>query len=472
MDYYPVSASHSAAVIEFWNVTPHLETSLEIYRKTRELSSNKVLYYHWGKNIRVNQCYIKKNRDIEAEGIKLIEPQIGADIIRQWENTFVQRKHLAERLCITDISPDGLRDGVSPLEGIIDYRVVYSALIDITRCSIPACTEQTLNIARNIVIDMINVFSSTLELIRHEEIDQVILFNGRFHYVHAAYMAAKREGCKTLFHERSAVLSKYILWQTPVHNSFYKYELYQRLSRNIKIEVAMEEGQRWVEKRIKGIPTTWYSFTKSQIAGYLPKSFNERNMNIVMFLGSEYEIAYGVDDRLMTRPVWNSQVSALTDLIWAFSQLNCSKRLYIRLHPHMCDLPKSESERFNMYSELPNVEVIANDSSVDTYTLLGASNIRIVYSSTVGLEGALLGHPCLYMGAPPYQMFNCAKRVTDPYSLLECLKHDPFNDEDYVLYKQNASRYVCSMLRDGYDYEIYKPHSLASGAIMGKDLNG
>lgn len=128
-------------------------------------------------------------------------------------------------------------------------------------------------------------------------------------------------------------------------------------------------------------------------------------------------------------------------------------QLVIRIHPAEVRLPMAASRDRVMdriaaaHPQLPaNVRVVPPEDGTSSYAILHAARAVAVYTSTVGLEAALLGKRVLVAGAPHYRGCGFTRDVEGPESfeqdLLEAVRAGPLPPEAV----ERARRYANLLL--------------------------
>ncbi len=86
------------------------------------------------------------------------------------------------------------------------------------------------------------------------------------------------------------------------------------------------------------------------------------------------------------------------------------KQLVVRVHPAEVRLPFKTSQeqvldrvREALPALPPNVRIVPPESAANSYALLDAADVALVYTSTVGLEAALMGIPTVVVGRVHYR---------------------------------------------------------------------
>jgi hypothetical protein len=113
--------------------------------------------------------------------------------------------------------------------------------------------------------------------------------------------------------------------------------------------------------------------------------------------------------------------------------------VYLKYHP-LKDLPAAskgfevENVDWRSIKLLDNVIEIPSTSDVDTYALIGQSSFNVVWSSTVGLESIMRGHPILVLGNPHWLNLNWKIHAWDGAAIRGFLQENRSDlDQDSLL---------------------------------------
>ena len=82
---------------------------------------------------------------------------------------------------------------------------------------------------------------------------------------------------------------------------------------------------------------------------------------------------------------------------------------YLRVHPHMKELPSSTSQLVDIQalsSRYSNVCVIWPEENIDTYALIDACEKILTFGSTVGIEATYWGKPSILADYAKFENFN------------------------------------------------------------------
>ena len=231
-------------------------------------------------------------------------------------------------------------------------------------------------------------------------------------------------GIKTYIHELSGELNQYFLTEdTYPHDIEYYKKLIQicyestEYSDSRKKSLAIE----WFEKRKKSVDLGgFYSFTKNQKIGHLPKSLNQEYLNIVIFNSSEDEFA-AIDG--WENPFYADQNQGIFHIL---RDLENEKniRFFLRMHPNLTNITNSQTQPLqNLSKNFKNIEVISCDSSVSTYSLINACDIVITFGSTVGIEAVYQEKPSILLGRAVYEDLGAVIKPKSHADLVFFLKN-------------------------------------------------
>jgi hypothetical protein len=153
-----------------------------------------------------------------------------------------------------------------------------------------------------------------------------------------------------------------------------------------------ERIQKDIAARVQGSSALWPSFE----ATAPPSAGTAGATRLALFTNVSWDTAVALRDLGFKDMFdWLEQV-----VTWAVSRPEI--QLDVRAHPAETQMRGWESKDLAIgflserFPELPaNVHFYGPDSAVDSYALIQASDAVLVYTSTIGLEAALLGRPVL-----------------------------------------------------------------------------
>src|SRR5690606_6754544 len=180
----------------------------------------------------------------------------------------------------------------------------------------------------------------------------------------------------------------------------------------------------------------WFSFTKEQQQGMLPQSLEENKVKriITIFNSSldEYEGLEGFGPYFYKDD--NVGIEKICSDLLGVQEI----KLYLRVHPNLKGLQNSQTEFINKkIRTLNSVEIIDADDIVDSYALIRASDIIIVFGSTVGIEAAFMGKKVILLGRAAYEKLNCCYIPKNHEEVIEMLR-----DENYPFSEINTKEAI------------------------------
>lgn len=270
--------------------------------------------------------------------------------------------------------------------------------------------------------------------------DSVVLCNGLFLFERIALEICERQGIDYYTYERG----------------FIKETL---LYRKNAISCYMDMSPFWPQWRDRALTTA----EDTHLDEYLQqRRKSERSIDQYW---DKVEFEANIVDESLTRIVafpnltWDSAVigrsAAFEDLeswlvsIITFAATNPSVHLTVRIHPAETKLAGKETREpvesalVSHFDELPqNVEVIEPSDPRSSYSIIEASDIVLVFSSTTGLEAALMGKPVLVGGDTHYQSKGFTIDPLGPREYLDHLSRIIKSPRGYTPDIQLARRYA------------------------------
>ncbi|NEO35128.1 MAG: hypothetical protein F6J90_01930 [Moorea sp. SIOASIH] len=294
------------------------------------------------------------------------------------------------------------------------------------------------------------VYEKTRALILKYNPQKISVWNGRTSSKKAIVEAAKHLGVEVQYHERGATKDRYELFDQPPHDFAYIREQVKTYWQQAGMD-REELGHAFYRNRRQGEGIGSSIFTSDQQKGLVPGQ-RSNHRQIVYYSSSDDE--YAAIEDLVKHPIFKNQKEAVQYLItWVSNRMDCY--LTIRVHPHL--QTKSLEDR-NWWNSLTgkNVQVIPQDSKVDSYALMDLADVVVTYGSTTGVEAAYWGKPSVLVGESTYSGLGCVyepRSEAEVYPLLENDKIAPLPQETCLPYGYYS---VCH----GIKYKYYNPHTL------------
>jgi hypothetical protein len=225
------------------------------------------------------------------------------------------------------------------------------------------------------------------------------------------------------------------------------------------IDQRIVTAERFYHERAAGKQQSWRSFVTGQEKGLLPKSWDFRKRNIVIFNSSEDEFSSIGDE--WKNPLYTTQVKAVRAIVDDLSAHD-GLHVYLRMHPNLAGVDNdSVQDLFAIRAD--NFTVIPPDSRVSSYELLKACNTVISFGSTVGIEAAFWGKPSILAGKCFYRDLGSVYLPETHEELVRMALSDlPPKD------RGGALMYGYYMNTYGRPFKYYKADTLFSGTYRGQ----
>ena len=445
--------------IEFWNCSPHLETSLELAKHHADAGDQVSFYfcghdteYKDGISVRPEDCGLFRKLP-EVRGIELIQSE---------------RIHFYSRVKLPGVIIQA-PEQFETLEALVDFKYetfqagigIASSLVSDTKNSNPDLKENHFKI-NQMIRSSVSVYKFTRSVIKSNSADLVYVFNGRFCNHRAVMCAAQEMGVEVLFHERGANRFLYDVLPFMPHDSM---QLQDKIKKNWVANKnnskAHDLAKSFYLDRKAGLEQGWLSYTNHQQKNFLPEI--DKTKKIITYFSSSDDEYASVGD-LIKYTGWRGQLEAVKDLI-EICKKEKNIQLFIRLHPHMKEKAIEDQNRWLDFNELKNVKIISFNSSVDTYALIDRSDLVITAGSTVGIEATFWGRPSITVGPAFYSELGATYRPQSKEELAALI-----STAIEPLPKEGALAYGYYMITYGMKFQYYEPETLFKGKFLGVDL--
>jgi hypothetical protein len=333
---------------------------------------------------------------------------------------------------------------------------VVSSLISLTR-DVHYDRERHSELATALGQEAMKLYLLTQELVRANDCDIVILFNGRVAAARGIRRACEAMGVRYIVHERGSSRDKFALFDcsTPhLPDGIRRWaDDWWRVSADPEAS-----GRAFLEKRRKNVATSWYSFTGKQSAGNCPPRDGRRR--VTFFTSSDDELI-AIGDELPPDSPYCDQVHAVRSIGQACRDRN--SEFIVRFHPNT---PPTQQDLVAAAREVTPL-VFEPASDVDSYALIDSSDVVFTQNSTVGIEAAAVGKPTFYAGRNVFEGCRSIGRVmTDADVAAAVQAAEPPADPI------DALRYANYFGEHGIRYRYFEPRGFLSGTYRGCDLNG
>jgi len=296
--------------------------------------------------------------------------------------------------------------------------------------------------------------------------DLVYLFNGRFSTILPAINACEEMGIRYATHERGGVNNKYYLaFNTTPHDLENAHKEIEQLWENTDEKVRLEIGKKFFTDRRNRVEHAWFSFTKSQELGLLPKNFDTRKKNIGLFNSTIEEYA-AIRSWKKPIPIYEEEIIAFNKI---FETLNNDSniQIYLRVHPNLKGAVNSQMQDIkSLEGKFKNVTILFPESAVDSYILMENCDTIITFGSTMGVEACYWNKPSILLGMAYYDKLDCCYIPQSHEETINLIRTDLTPKP-----KTGALKYGFWELSKGIDFKFFKQTGLASGYFLGKEVN-
>lgn len=280
--------------------------------------------------------------------------------------------------------------------------------------------------------------------IQRENLNSVIVFNGRFLHERAVVSAAQDLGIPVFVYDQGGTETDFDCTIDGLHDwsalQIRMHSLWDRWP-----ETAREEHSRdWFDSRINRTDISNEIFVGDQIPGRgLEDAHGSR---VVVFFSSSLDEVAELDLD------WDAYFSSQSEALRVLAE-ECKRdfdcQLVVRTHPHMRLKSIPDQEAWNAAVDLasPDVHVRAQDPE-DSYEILRNADLVVTYGSTMGIEAAYLGKPVIVMGPSTYDELGAAIRVKSREELRVALT------ADLPISNLGALKYGLMMKERGFRFEF------------------
>jgi len=315
------------------------------------------------------------------------------------------------------------------IDGIPIGRLALNPLIHYFRCSAMSVDRpRILEAYRDFLAQgtiLKEIIERALDAIRP---DAMFLLNGTFLDSSLQFTLARARGIRVVTFEAGFRLNTILLGENEPIISFpmvrYLPKTYDSYSLS---KVQEDELDRYLETR---------SYGKDNVFDYWGKpKFDHDSIRQELGLRSD-----AVPDILFTNLLWDSamldcdiafrdQLDWITETI-RFYISHPDRCLIVRIHPaevtpaSLESQDKVEPALRKIFPTLPNnVIIIPPTSTISSYPLTKLSNASLVYSSTAGLESAIMGKPAIIAGKTHYRGQGFTHDISKKSQYFQLLEH-------------------------------------------------
>jgi hypothetical protein len=214
-------------------------------------------------------------------------------------------------------------------------------------------------------------------------------------------------GIQYATHERAGVNNKYyLIFNATPHNLKYANNEMEQLWEDTDEELRLKIGKKFFIDRRNRVEHAWFSFTKAQESGSLPKNFDRQKRNIGLFNTTMEEYA-AIRDWEDPIPIYKEDTIAFNKIFETLKN-DSNIHIYLRVHPNLKDENNSQMQDIkSLEGKFKNVTILFPESKVDSYTLMEHCDTIITFGSTIGVEACYWNKPSILLGISYYDKLDC-----------------------------------------------------------------
>lgn len=471
-------------VAESWNVSPHLETGLEIALRLA-VAGYRVDYFHYGNLLPMVECYSTRGKGLKERICGYQTPE--ARCIRN-ANLLASKLKLpfkAKRLCgylsqnldlnysLTNKNLANLHSlSTTEWRGKSEFGIsIASSLVSLTNES-EVSPQKYNHLCDTLAKTFICSYYLGLQLASIKKYSLAVVFNGRHASIKGYCSSMAEMNIPIAYHERGGSKEKFYFRPFQSHDRLKFQEDIKKFwfsSSNVKDKNVI--ASNYFLKSRQGHDLAWLSFCKDYsdskaeeiISEQVIKKYQQR---ICTYFGSTDSEFMSVSDVFArSKSEWSSQEEAVRSLISLTQSLDLF--LIIRIHPNMENASEVERSKWNQLSFIDNHEnllIVPSGSRASSYYLMDASKVAITYGSSMGIESIFWGRPSILIGDSHYDEINASLYKATTTKELKRLLSNICNLE---VNPETALPYGFYQSESGFPYELYTPENLFRGNFLG-----
>ncbi len=322
--------------------------------------------------------------------------------------------------------------------------------------------QQSLDIYRKFIISAILVSEGIKKLLETTKPDVIFLLNGLFFEERIVRSWAQRFAIPTITYENGFMKNSFVFARNKI--ACY-YDLSEHWSTAREKPLSAQEG-KWLDLYIAD-----RRVGRRSVIQYWPK-IEDRVSAIKKLLHLENQNKIAV---AFSNIVWDSAVQERDGIFdglfdWIHRTISFfiqrpEYQLVVRVHPAEIQLKGRETEERtadfiqSVFPDLPeNITIVLPQSEISSYRLIELADLVLTYSSTIGLEAALMGKPVQVAGQTHYRGkgFTIDTKSQSEY----------FKELAAQLENKNSNKTVDVSIARRYAYLFFKKYMLDFSPII------
>lgn len=390
------------AIVQFASNSLHVAVTLEIL-KDCENSNNQYFYYIWGSSTKY-----PGRASVYFESLRKLPPKKYLGIIkkanryttyssslqfnRNWvKSTTSKFMHKIEKVTNIEELKSLNHLDINPGPALINEIATITKNIDFSVIS----NKKLLEV---LIESYLEVYDATIKILTNNQIDAIILYNGRFFHERAVLDAAKFKNIHVEIYE--TIRNRYLIQSKGFHSRI----------NNQKIMIDhWNEANMSDEQKIE-IGSVYYKELRSDANPFKTNSRRDylaEKPYFVYFSSSD-------DEYIGLGEEWEKNLG---------NQINCVKKLQeifdgqekfellIRLHPNLRNKSKEQKSAWGKVLQSKSTKIIDEKSDISSYILLDSAVGTITFGSTMGLESAFAEKPSLTLADCAYDLLGVVDKA-------------------------------------------------------------
>lgn len=282
-----------------------------------------------------------------------------------------------------------------------------SSYITLTRNLNPVLKSNVVDYFNVLLKQQILLTELILKAIEEYNPDKIIFHNGRLaqyrpfidicNNFKIPYVATE-----TLIDSNGNALKNYFENSSP-HSAWANWKKYNDFWSKFPQEIAERTGSLFFENRKNGVYAGDVVYTKRQQKGMMPVEWELGKKHIVIFNSSEDEFS-AINEEVDNSALFSSQLDGIRKIAMKYEN-ESDVQIFLRVHPNLKGIEYAyHTDLYKICGR--NFFVIPPESPISSYALMDASDLVIVFGSTMGIEASYWGKPVISLAFSFYKFLN------------------------------------------------------------------
>lgn len=418
------------AIVQFASNSQHFAVTLEVL-KNAEKFNTQYYYYIWGSSTKY-----PVRAATYFESLRKQPPRKYRAIIKKSNNSVIYSSSLhfnhkwVKKIASIFIDKTKVINTLEHLEdlnhlGIKPGPALINEIATITK-NINFKIDSHKKLLKILIESYLQVYDATIKIIDDNQITSILVYNGRFFHERAVWDAAKSKKIKVEIYE--TMRDRYVIGTKGFHNRI----------NNQKIMIDHWNISNMSDQNKIKIGSRYYKELRSDLNPFKIdsiKTFDVKKPYFVYFSSSDDEyIGLGKD----WKKNLGNQIYCVEKLQRIFDKQE-KFELIIRLHPNLRNKSKEQKLAWGKISKSRNSRIINENTKISSYDLLDSAEGTITFGSTMGLESAFAGKPCLTLADCAYDLLGVVDKAKNWREVVEWInKGYQINSKEINLRMNNS----------------------------------